>query len=71
MIMVYQILAHDKTETSAAESFARNHFERARQIDGAVTDNTFRLVDGIATYKIMLVRGDGYTTSDLFKIYRK
>ena len=68
--IVYQCLCEQYNPITAAQSFAKNYFDKPRQVKNIVGVGDkfeFTLYEGVATYEVRVESENG---QELFRIYR-
>lgn len=73
--LVFQVLAYGYTDRQAAIQFARKWFPEPREIESFTKAETFKpatfkLANGVATYKVVFVPEVPLVSAPIWKVYR-
>jgi hypothetical protein len=69
---IYSTEAFNKRHHEAATEFSKRYFESPRDIEAYDYENdTFILVDGVATYRVVFVKGIRFESVDTYQIVKE
>jgi hypothetical protein len=66
--ILYAIDAYGQTVTTVAHAFAREYWDTPRKVCQLKPDGTFRLVDGVSTFLVILIPAQPLMSRAVYQI---